>query len=168
MQLTKDINLLTEKEFLSIFGSIFEKSQWIAENVFKLKPFSSPNDLKNKMINIFNNSSYEKIIEIFKFHPKLAIEKKLSLFSSKEQKNAKLNICTEQELAEFRNLNENYEKKFGFPFIISVKGKNKSDILKNFRIRIKNNINEEFEEAKSQVVNIASFRLDEILDEKFF
>ena len=90
------------------------------------------------------------------------------LFSSKEQKNAKLNICTEQELAEFRNLNENYEKKFGFPFIISVKGKNKSDILKNFRIRIKNNINEEFEEAKSQVVNIASFRLDEILDEKFF
>ena len=162
MQLTKDINLLTEKEFLSIFGSIFEKSQWIAENVFKLKPFSSPNDLKDKMINIFNNSSYEKIIEIFKFHPKLAIEKKLSLFSSKEQKNAKLNICTEQELAEFRNLNENYEKKFGFPFIIAVKGKDKIEILNSFRQRINNDVEFEFKEAKSQVKKIALFRLNEI------
>ena len=56
----------------------------------------------------------------------------------------------------------NIKKKFGFPFIIAVKGKNKEEILNNFRQRITNNINSEFEEAKKQVKKIASLRLSEI------
>ena len=45
MKLTKNINLLKKKEFLSIFGNIFEKSDWIADEVFNLKPFKNSNDL---------------------------------------------------------------------------------------------------------------------------
>ena len=56
------------------------------------------------------------------------------------------------------------KKKFGFPFIIAVKGKNKSEILNNFRLRIKNNSKIEFDEAKIQVKKIASARLEEILE----
>jgi len=52
MQLIKDINLLTEKEFLSLFGNIFEKSDWIAIKAFELKPFKNAKDLSDKMINI--------------------------------------------------------------------------------------------------------------------
>ncbi|MBA1340073.1 MAG: 2-oxo-4-hydroxy-4-carboxy-5-ureidoimidazoline decarboxylase, partial [Pelagibacterales bacterium] len=55
-------------------------------------------------------------------------------------------------------------KKFGFPFIIAVKGKNKDEILNDFRKRIKNKINLEFEEAKKQVKKIANFRLNEIIN----
>ena len=58
---------------------------------------------------------------------------------------------------------KNIKKKFGFPFIIAVKGKNKEEILNSFRQRITNNINLEFEEAKKQVKKIASFRLGEII-----
>ena len=54
--------------------------------------------------------------------------------------------------------------KFGFPFIIAVKGKNKNEILDSFRQRVKNNFEVEFSEAKLQVKKIASFRLNEILD----
>ena len=164
MQLIKDINLLTEKEFLSLFGNIFEKSDWIAIKAFELKPFKNAKDLSDKMIDIFEKSSKEKIIEIFNLHPKLAIEKKLTSFSSKEQIGAKLNTCTEEELAEFKNLNEQYQTKFAFPFIIAVKGKSKNDILNSFRKRIENNFNDEFEEAKQQVKKIASLRLIEILN----
>ena len=164
MQLIKDINLLTEKEFLSLFGNIFEKSDWIAIKAFELKPFKNAKDLSDKMINIYEKSSKEKIIEIFNLHPKLAIEKKLTSFSSKEQIGAKLNTCTEEELAEFKNLNEQYQTKFAFPFIIAVKGKSKNDILNSFRKRIENNFNDEFEEAKQQVKKIASLRLNEILN----
>ena len=57
---------------------------------------------------------------------------------------------------------KNTKKKFGFPFIIAVKGKNKEEILNSFRQRITNNINSEFEEAKKQVKKIASLRLGEI------
>ena len=57
-----------------------------------------------------------------------------------------------------------YKKKFGFPFIVAVKGKNKSEILINFRKRIKNEIDLEFDEAKVQVKKIANFRLNEIIN----
>ena len=133
MQTKKDINLLTKKEFLSIFGNIFEKSEWIAEETFNLKPFENTEDLINKMIGIYENTSNEKIKIIFKLHPKLAIEKKLTSFSSSEQTGAKLDECTNEEFEEFKELNENYEEKFKFPFIIAVKGKNKIEILNNFR-----------------------------------
>ena len=163
MKLTKNINLLTKKEFLSIFGNIFEKSDWIADEVFNLKPFKDSNDLVNKMMNIYENSNNEKIIKIFNLHPELAIEKNLTSFSSKEQTRAKLNDCSKEEFEEFEKLNTNYKKKYGFPFIIAVKGKNKEEILNNFRQRIQNDFEIEFNEAKYQVKKIASLRLEGIL-----
>ena len=164
MEFTRDLNSLTEKEFITQFGSIFEKSEWIAIKAFKLKPFRDSQDLKNKMINIFDSSSKEKVVKILNLHPKLAIEKKLTNFSSKEQTGAKLDTCTKEELEEFEKLNLDYEKKFKFPFVIAVKGKNKNEILDNFRLRIENNNDEEFNEAKTQVKKIASFRLNDVLN----
>ena len=163
MKLTKNLNSLSEIEFTTIFGSIFEKSKWIANEVYKQKPFKDSQDLIDKMLNIYINSSKEKIIKIFNLHPKLAIEKKLTNFSSKEQLGAQLDRCTKEQLLEFEKLNLNYEKKFKFPFIIAVKGKNKSDILNNFRSRVNNDYLTEFEEAKTQVSKIALFRLNEVL-----
>ena len=163
MKLTKNINLLKKKEFLSIFGNIFEKSDWIADEVFNLKPFKDSNDLVIKMMNIYENSNNEKIIKIFNLHPELAIEKNLTSFSSKEQTGAKLNNCSKEEFEEFEKLNSDYKKKYGFPFIIAVKGKNKDEILNNFRQRIQNDFEIEFNEAKYQVKKIASLRLEGIL-----
>ena len=163
MKLTQDINLLPKKEFLSIFGNIFEKSDWIADEVFNLKPFKDSNDLVIKMMNIYENSNNEKIIKIFNLHPELAIEKNLTSFSSKEQTGAKLNDCSKEEFEEFEKLNTDYKKKYGFPFIIAVKGKNKDEILDNFRQRIQNDFEIEFNEAKYQVKKIASLRLEGIL-----
>jgi len=59
----------------------------------------------------------------------LAVEKKLTINSKNEQKNANLNECTNDEYNEFKKLNIEYKKKFDFPFIIAVKGKNKNEIL---------------------------------------
>ena len=68
------------------------------------------------MINIFNKCSNEKLfLNITNLH-KLAIEKKLTNFSSKEQSGAQLDQCTKEELLEFDKLNSNYKKKFNFPF----------------------------------------------------
>ena len=165
MKIINNLNSLSENEFVSIFGSVFEKSKWIANEAYKLKPFEDAEDLINKMTNIYENSSKEIIVKILNLHPKLAIEKKLTNFSSKEQSGAKLDKCTKEELLEFENLNSNYEKKFKFPFIIAVKGKDKNNILNNFRQRIQNDYLIEFNEAKSQVKKIALFRLSEILND---
>ena len=165
MKIKKDLNSINENEFTSIFGSIFEKSEWIAAETFKLKPFKNSQDLIDKMIKIYETCSNDKITKILNLHPKLAIEKKLTSFSSKEQSRAKLDRCSKEELEEFNQLNFDYEKKFQFPFIIAVKGKNKNEILENFRSRINNDYEKEFQEAKRQVIKIALFRLNEILNE---
>ena len=157
------VNKLSKSDFISIFGNVFEKTTWIAEKVFTFKPFENFDELVSKMMKIFENIEKERHLEILNSHPDLAVEKKLTEDSKNEQKNASLNQCTEKEFLEFKKLNEEYKKKFGFPFIVAVKGKNKEEILNSFRQRITNNINLEFEEAKKQVKKIASFRLGEII-----
>ena len=157
-------NKLSKTEFISIFGNIFEKTEWIAERCYESKPYNNPDELVSKMMKIFENSEKEKHFEILNSHPDLVVEKRLTENSKNEQKNASLNQCTDKEFIEFKKLNEEYKKKFGFPFIIAVKGKNKEEILNSFRQRITNNINLEFEEAKKQVKKIASLRLNEIIE----
>ncbi len=156
-------NKLNKSEFLSIFGNVFEKTEWIAGKCYDSKPFNNVQELVNKMMEVFENSIKEKHLKILNSHPDLAVKKKLTKESENEQANANLNQCTNEEFEEFNNLNKKYKKKFGFPFIIAVKGKNKNEILNIFRQRITNNINLEFEEAKKQVKKIATFRLSEII-----
>ena len=156
-------NKLNKSEFLYTFGNVFEKTEWIAEKCYDSKPYNNVQELVNKMMEVFENSIKEKHLKILNSHPDLAVKKKLTKESENEQANANLNQCTHEEFEEFNKLNEKYKKKFGFPFIIAVKGKNKNEILNIFRQRITNNINLEFEEAKKQVKKIATFRLSEII-----
>ena len=157
------VNKLSKSGFISIFGNVFEKTEWIAQKSYDSKPYKNFEELFSKMMEIFENTNKENHIKILNAHPDLAVEKKLTEDSKNEQKNANLNQCTDEEFVEFKKLNEEYKKKFGFPFIIAVKGKNKEEILNSFRQRITNNINLEFEEAKKQVKKIANFRLSEII-----
>ena len=159
----KKINNLDKSEFLSIFGNVFEKSKWISEKVFNLKPFESLESFVSEIIGIYENSDNKTILEILNLHPELAIEKKLTANSEAEQNKANLKECTPEEFNEFKKLNIEYKKKFNFPFIIAVKGKNKDEILNYFRKRINNSLDEEFLEAKKQVKKIATFRLEEII-----
>jgi len=159
----KKINSLDKSEFLSIFGNVFEKSKWISEKVFDKKPFKNLESFVSEIIGIYENSDNETILEILNLHPELAVEKKLTADSEVEQSKANLKQCTPEEFDEFKKLNIEYKKKFNFPFIIAVKGKNKNEILNYFRERINNSLDEEFLEAKKQVKKIATFRLEEII-----
>ena len=158
------INQLTKNDFISIFGNIFEKTKWIADSAYNLKPYKSSGELSAMIMKIYENTTKENYLKIFNAHPELAVENRLTDDSKNEQNNSNLNQCTDEEFNEFKILNNKYKKKFGFPFIIAVKGKNKSEILDNFRKRTKNKINLEFKEAKEQVKKIASYRLNEIIN----
>ena len=159
------INKLPKSEFIKVFRNIFENSSWISEDLYKLKPFNNFEDLSSKILNIFENATKDSQTKILKAHPDLADKTKiesLTLDSKNEQNSAGLDKCTPEEFIEFKNLNFEYKKKFGFPFIFAVKDKSKLQILANFKKRISCDINVEFEEAKVQVKKIASLRLNEI------
>jgi len=163
MNLLDKINNLSKRDFISTFGNVFEKTSWIAKKAYESKPFNNSKELFTKIIEIYENSKKENYLDIFNAHPDLAIKKKLTKDSKKEQDNASLNQCSYDEFREFKELNKKYKKKFGFPFIIAVTGKSKDKILNNFKHRVKNNINSEFKEAKRQVKKIATLRLNKII-----
>ena len=159
------IHNLTKNEFIEVFGNIFENARWIAEKLYSQKPFKDFEDLSQKMLNIFENIDKEKKLEIMNSHPDLADKTKIGSLtpdSNKEQNTAGLDKCSEEEFNEFKKLNIQYKKKFGFPFIYAVKGKSKNEILNNFKERVACDIDVEFEEAKKQVKKIASLRLNVI------
>jgi len=158
------INKLSQSEFIKVFANIFENARWIAKELYNKKPFNNFEELSSKMLNIFETTTKEKQLEILKVHPDLANKTKISLLTSdslKEQTSAGLDQCTEEEFNEFKKLNDIY-KKFGFPFILAVKGKTKTEILNNFRKRISSDPKIEFNEAVEQVKLIASLRLKEL------
>ena len=163
------INKLSKSEFTKVFANIFENASWIAEDVYGKKPFKDFADLSQKMFNIFSNATKEKQLKILRAHPDLADKTKIGSLtpdSKKEQSNARLDQCSEKEFNEFKNLNHKYKKRFGFPFIYAVKGKEKKEILSNFRQRSLNDINVEFIEAKTQVKIIADSRIWKVKKEK--
>ena len=159
------INDLSKSRFTDVFGNIFENARWIAEELYKAKPFDNFQDLSKKMLNIFNNTNNENKLKILNSHPDLADKTKISYLtveSKQEQNSAGLDLCTKEEFSEFKDLNNKYKKKFGFPFIIAVKNSNKIEILNKFKKRILNNYSVEFDEAVKQVNEIYNLRLNEL------
>jgi len=158
------INKLPKSEFVKVFANIFENAIWIAEKLYNQKPFDNFEELSSKILNIFETTTRDKQLKILNAHPDLANKTKISLLtpdSLKEQTSAGLDQCTKEEFSEFKKLNDAY-KKFGFPFILAVKGKTKIEILNNFRKRIFSDPKIEFDEAVKQVKQIASLRLKEL------
>ena len=163
------INKLSKSEFIKVFANIFENARWIAEELHNQKPFDNFEELSSKMLNIFETATKEKQLKILNAHPDLASKTKINLLtpdSLKEQTNVGLDQCTEEEFNEFEKLNDSY-KKFGFPFILAVKGKTKIEILNNFKKRISSDPETEFDEAIKQVKLIASLRLEELNNKVF-
>ena len=165
MKTIDKINKLSRSEFVEIFANIFEKTKWIAEKLYNQKPFDDFKDLCSKMLGIFETAGKETQLKILEAHPDLADKVTVNLLTSNsrsEQSNAGLDQCSEEEFNEFKNLNKSYRQKYGFPFVIAVKGKNKIEILSKFRKRILNSVDEEFSEAIIQIGKIANLRLNEI------
>ena len=158
------INKLSRSEFIKVFANIFENAGWIAKELHNKKPFNNFEELSAKIINIFETATKEKQLKILNDHPDLANKARISSLSPdslKEQNSAGLENCTEKEFNEFKKLNDSY-KKFGFPFILAIKGKTKKEILDNFKKRILSDQETEFHEAIKQVKQIASLRLKEL------
>ncbi|MEZ5808877.1 MAG: allantoinase PuuE [Zhengella sp.] len=163
---------MDEADFVARFGSVFEHSPWIAERAFDLElgpAHDSAGGLHNALARVFRSASADERLGVLRAHPdlagKLAQAKRLTAESTAEQASAGLDALTDAERARFTALNEAYTAKFGFPFIIAVKGLTKADILAAFETRIDNSREIEFATACRQVERIALLRLKDMLPE---
>ncbi|SFJ46376.1 urate oxidase [Phyllobacterium sp. CL33Tsu] len=161
---------LDETTFVDRFGGVFEHSPWIARRAFagELSPaHDTASGLHAALRTVFRMGTQEERLAVLNAHPdlagKLAQAKRLTESSTQEQASAGLDALTDEERAEFTNLNTDYVRRFGFPFIIAVRGLNKQAILEAFKTRIANDRETEFNTACRQVEKIALLRLRDML-----
>jgi OHCU decarboxylase len=161
---------MEKSDFVKRFGGVFEHSPWIAERAFDGE-MGAANDsaigLHAALAAQFRVATHKERLGVLTAHPdlagKLAAAKRLTAESTSEQAEAGLDLLTDEERATFTKFNETYSDKFGFPFIIAVKGLNKDQILGAFKTRINNTAEEEFFTACKQVERIALLRLKDLL-----
>ena len=157
-------------EFVDRFGGIFEHSAWIAERAHDLElgpAHDSAAGLHSALSRMFRSASKAERLGVLTAHPdlagKLAAAERLTPESTSEQASAGLDALTDEERAQFTELNTAYVAKHGFPFIIAVKDHSKDGILRAFTARLANDTETEFATACRQVERIARIRLEQIL-----
>ncbi|MDC0612339.1 2-oxo-4-hydroxy-4-carboxy-5-ureidoimidazoline decarboxylase [Vibrio sp.] len=171
MQLNSQVvNDLDQEQFVNMFGDIYEHSQWVARELWEIKQKTDCEEvtlsqawIQSTMVRIVDNASEQTKLSMLFAHPdlagKAALAGDMTDSSISEQSGAGLDQCTEEELTSFTQLNDAYRTKFGFPFIKAVKGATKDIILEDFKLRLQNTPEVEFELAMNEVHKIAGFRL---------
>jgi OHCU decarboxylase len=161
---------MNRPDFVAAYGGIFEHSPWIAEAAHdaELGPAQdTASGLHSALARVFRAGSEPARLGVLTAHPdlagKLAAAKRLTAESTAEQASAGLDSLTDAERARFTELNESYVARFGFPFIIAVRGLSKDDILAAFEARIDNDRDTELATAAKQVERIAFIRLKDLL-----
>ena len=160
---------LSRTAFIATFGGVYEHSPWVAEMLYDQgldTNDSNPIKLAERMASIVDAAGDERKMALLCAHPelagKLAISGSLTAESTAEQASAQLDHCTAKEFAEFQNLNQRYRETFGHPFIIAVRGLNRTKILAEFRKRVNHSARVEFQTALAEVHKIAKLRLDQL------
>ena len=156
---------MSATEFVERFGGIYEHSPWVAERAASvLDDDASIEQLASVMADCVDNASVEQQLALIRAHPDLAgraqIAGELTAESTEEQASAGLDRCTPEEYELFQSLNARYKDKFGFPFIMAVRGSNRMQILEAFERRLQHDYATEFETALGEIHKIARLRLD--------
>ena len=163
-----EINAMAEPAFVARFGSVFEHSPWVAEHVFTQRPFESAAALHSAMVDAVRGAGRDRQLSLIRAHPELAGKAAthctLTRESTAEQASAGLDRCTAKELDEIRALNRAYADKYGFPFIMAVRGRSKHEILAAMRARLEHSEDQELAGAIDQIARIAWLRLEELIE----
>ena len=161
----QQLNAASAERFTALLDGIFEHSPWVAERAAASRPFSSREDLHAALVAVIDAAPRSEQLALIRAHPELAgraaIRQQLTAESTREQAGAGLDACTPQEFARLQQLNTAYDARFGFPFILAVRGHDRTSIIAALAQRLTNSVDAERREALAQVGRIAAFRLAE-------
>jgi len=157
------LNGMPRGAFVAQLGSIYEHSPWVAERAYAARPYASLDVLHGAMQRAMLAASPGEQMALIRAHPELAgrlAVARLTDHSRAEQAGAGLDRVTPEERSRMQALNDRYREKFGFPFIVAVKGLGWSDIIESMEARLPNTREAEIATALEQIGRIARFRLE--------
>ena len=172
MTTLSDLNTCEPAAFVETLRGIYEHSPWIPERAAAQRPFASIAALKFALQGAVTAASVDEQLGLIRAHPELAgkaaIAGKLTAESTGEQAKSGLNLCSAAEFAALHGLNADYNAKFGFPFILAVKGPTgqgltREAVIETFSRRLKNQRPDEMAECLRQIHRIAEIRINELL-----
>ena len=166
----EQLNATSRSHFTALLDGTYEHSPWIAERGWDKRPFRSLAHLKLALVEVVRDAGRDAQLKLVRAHPELAgkamVSKMLTAESTDEQGKAGLANCTPEEFAFIQKLNADYNAKFGFPFILAVRGPrglglSRHEIIATFQRRLENHPDFEITEALRNIHRIAELRLDD-------
>ena len=171
MSLTlEQLNAADTATATQMLDGLYEHSPWIAEAALAHRPFKSLAHIKHAMAKVLAEAPEQAQRDLVLAHPELAgkamVTNTLTAESTNEQNKAGLTQCTPEEFAKIQQLNQDYNARFGFPFILAVRGPRglglpKQEIIETFERRVHNPIDFELAEALRNIHRIAEIRLND-------
>lgn len=164
------LNAAPQAEFTALLDGIYEHSAWIAEAAWQHRPFASLAALAHALVLVLREAGRDAQLALIRAHPELAgkamIAKALTAASTHEQSRAGLADCTSHEFARLQQLNAAYNARFGWPFILAVRGPRgtgltRLQIIAAFERRLGHHTDVEFGECVRQIHRIAQLRLND-------
>lgn len=163
----EQLNALPAGEFVATLGGIFEHSPWVAQRAAAARPFASRLQLLDSMRAAVDAAAPGEQLALVRAHPQLGARGRslssLTVASAREQRRAGLNACTPADAARLEQLNALYLGKFGFPFLLAVRGHDPASILAHLEHRLGNDSHREQHMALSQIGAIAAYRLADLI-----
>ncbi len=168
----EQLNTASEADFIGLLDGTYEHSPWIAQRAWSHRPFKSLVQLKLALAEVVRKSGRDAQLGLIRAHPELAgkamVAKTLTAESTHEQGKAGLTDCTLADFAHIQQLNADYHLKFGFPFILAVRGPRglglpKAEIIASFERRLDNHPDFELAECLRNIHRIAEIRLNDKL-----
>ena len=161
------LNVLPVDEFTALLGAIFEHSPWVAQRAAAVRPFASRLELLDAMQAVVEAAPLEEQLGLIRAHPQLGARGRkraeLTEASSREQRRAGLDACSDEEFEQLLRLNTAYVHKFSFPFILAVRGHDPNSILASMRSRLNNDPELERHTALTQIGLIGGYRLADLV-----
>ena len=164
------VNASTARECVALLDGTYEHSPWVAERAAAQRPFASLVHLELALAQVVREAGREEQLTLIRAHPELAgkamVSQTLTAESTNEQGKAGLTECTPAEFARIQQLNADYNAKFGFPFILAVRGErglglSKAQIISTFERRMDHHPDFERAECLRNIHRIAEMRLDD-------
>jgi OHCU decarboxylase len=158
-----ELNSLDRPAFVEAIGWVFEDSPWVAERAWIDRRFPDLHALHAAMVEQVERATDAERLALLRAHPDLGARARMSDASTGEQARAGLDGLADDEHERLRALTAAYRERFGFPFLLAVKGKSKGEIFRALQARMESLPEEEYREALQQVYRIARFRLEAAL-----
>jgi len=166
----EQLNSASREEAAQMLDGLYEHSPWIAEQALEERPFASLAHLKHAMTSVLAKAGRDAQLSLIRAHPELAgkamVSKSLTAESTNEQTKAGLTDCTPEEFAKIQQLNADYNAKFGWPFILAVRGPrgvglSKKQIIDTFERRLFGHPDIELAECLRNIHRIVEIRLND-------